>query len=104
MLQLSRENIYCARMCVCVCVRWLRVCVRECTYASIPTYMCTCVRAHVRTRDRTRVRTQLRLCEGSHVCVCMRARARARVCERLHVRALEGARVCSRLRVICVPM
>ena len=28
-------------------VRGLRVCVRVCAYASIPTYMCTCVRAHV---------------------------------------------------------
>ena len=80
-------------------VRGLRVCVRVCTYASIPTYMCTCVRAHVCTRERTRVRTQLRLCEGSHVCVrtcvraCVRARACVRVCvcERPHVRALVGA-------------
>ena len=68
-------------LCVYVCARGLRVCVRVCTYASIPMYMCTCVRAHVRILDRTRVRTQLRLCEGSHVCVCMcmRACARARV-------------------------
>ena len=72
---------YTGILCVYVCARGLRVCVRVCTYASIPMYMCTCVRAHVRMRDRTRVRTQLRLCEGSHVCVCVRAcvRARARV-------------------------
>ena len=51
----------------------------------------------LRTRERTRVLTQLRLCEGSHVCVCVRAcacvsaRARACVCEHPHVRALVGA-------------
>ena len=68
-------------------VRGVRVCVGVCTYASIPTYMCMCVRAHVCMRERTRVRTQLRLCGGSHVCVCVCAC----VCERLHVRALVGA-------------
>ena len=52
---------------VCAWVAGVRRCV--CTYASIPTYMCSCVRAHVCTRERTRVRTQLLLCEGSHVCV-----------------------------------
>ena len=57
------------------CVRGLRVCVRVCTYASIPTYMSTCVRAHV----------QLRPCEGARVCVC----------ERPHVRALVGACMCT---------
>ena len=70
-------------------------CIRLCTYARIPTYMSTCVRAHVRMRERTRVRMQLRLCEGSHVCVgaCVHACAcvRARVCERPHVLALVGA-------------
>ena len=74
-------------LCVYVCVRGLRVCVRECTYASIPfpTYMCTCVRAHMRTRDRTHVNTQLRLCDGSHVGACVFAltghmRAHVKLC------------------------
>ena len=58
------------------CVRGLRVCVRVCTYASILTYMCTCVRAHV----------QLRPCEGARVRVCVRVC----VCERPRVRALVG--------------
>ena len=59
------------------CVRGLRVCVRVCTYASIPTYICTCVRAHV----------QLRPCEGARACV--------RVCERTPVRSLVCACMCA---------
>ena len=87
-------------MYVHVCVRGFAG-VRTCmyVYASIPTYICTCVRAHVRTRDRARVCAQLRLCEGSHVCVCVRARAR--VCERLHVRSLVGACVVALTGHVC---
>ena len=58
------------------CVHGLRVCVRVYTYASIPTYMCTCVRAHVQLRPGegvracVRVRACMRACVLAYTCVC----------------------------------
>ena len=90
------------------CVRGLRSCVRVCTYASIPMYMCTCVRCmcvHVNVRvcvrncarARLRMHTRPCVCVSGHMCVRLWAHVWLYMCRRMyvHVRACVGAHACA---------